>query len=356
MSQPLPLGRIYVKLRVNQQILSKQFTDIDQIANPLSFFDLGGNDRYHIYGADISAYAGQTGELRFTGVPAGPNSSGSAFIDNIEFSPIAIPEPTTLSVLLGGLVRWPRNSRPQTEASVKRYSAILIPFILACGAHGQGTFRNLGFESAKVQDLAPGAFEVVPITEGIRGWTQYSSGHEEMFVAHNAISDGPLASILGPQYASDGIHITPIIEGNYMIFMTPGPSVGNDLSLAQTGTVPVDARSILFKVRGASAPILSLGGLPLNIIPVQIGSSYTLYGADATQFAGKTEELRFTTLGPFHLGNTGFFLDSIEFSAQIVPEPGTTTLLLSGLLAIAYGTWRSRKRRASSTQDSSPET
>jgi hypothetical protein len=72
--------------------------------NPLSFFDLGGNDHSHIYGADISGYAGQTGELRFTGVPPLPNSSNSAFIDNIEFSPIPIPEPTTLTLLFGGLL------------------------------------------------------------------------------------------------------------------------------------------------------------------------------------------------------------------------------------------------------------
>ena len=61
-----------------------------------------------------------------------------------------------------------------------------------------------------------------------------------------------------------------------------------------------------------------------------------------TQFAGKAEELRFTTLGPVGPGNSGFFLDSIEFSTLVVPEPGTSSLLVSGLFAIAY--WRRRSR------------
>ncbi|HEY9171162.1 MAG TPA: PEP-CTERM sorting domain-containing protein [Verrucomicrobiae bacterium] len=49
---------------------------------------LGGSwDTFFVYGGDISAYAGQTGELRFT---------GGARLDYIRFSSQPIPEPATL--------------------------------------------------------------------------------------------------------------------------------------------------------------------------------------------------------------------------------------------------------------------
>ena len=50
---------------------------------------LGSGPNYVIQGGDISQFAGQTGELRFT---------GGGFLDNIKFSPIAIPEPSAVSL------------------------------------------------------------------------------------------------------------------------------------------------------------------------------------------------------------------------------------------------------------------
>ncbi len=47
-----------------------------------------------LWGADVSGFTGQTGELKFQGV---------GVLDGIEFSPVAIPEPgASLLVLLGG--------------------------------------------------------------------------------------------------------------------------------------------------------------------------------------------------------------------------------------------------------------
>jgi hypothetical protein len=47
---------------------------------------IGSGPNYIIEGGDVSQFAGQTGELRFT--------AGTGTLDNIQFSPIAIPEPT----------------------------------------------------------------------------------------------------------------------------------------------------------------------------------------------------------------------------------------------------------------------
>lgn len=67
---------------------------------------LGQSDGIYFWGADISARAGQTGELRFL---------GNGFLDNIRFSAEPIPEPSTLgffafgTLLLGWRFLWKRK-------------------------------------------------------------------------------------------------------------------------------------------------------------------------------------------------------------------------------------------------------
>jgi hypothetical protein len=58
---------------------------------------------------DISSYAGQTGELRFTVVPGedisviNVNGFAAADLDDIRFSTQTVPEPPATSLVLGGL-------------------------------------------------------------------------------------------------------------------------------------------------------------------------------------------------------------------------------------------------------------
>lgn len=78
--------------------------------NPLLFSAIGSGSNYTIYGADISAYANQTGELLF----ALPPYVANATLDNIQFSSTPVPEPgigglLTLGGLLLGWRRWRKS-------------------------------------------------------------------------------------------------------------------------------------------------------------------------------------------------------------------------------------------------------
>jgi hypothetical protein len=69
---------------------------------PLNFVETGSTANYNIYTADISAYAGQTGQLLFT-IPVN-NNGDYGFLDNIQFSSIPTPEPSVIALAaLGAL-------------------------------------------------------------------------------------------------------------------------------------------------------------------------------------------------------------------------------------------------------------
>lgn len=80
--------------------------------HPLPLSAIGSGPNYTIWGADVSAYAGQTGELLFTA----PWGGFSGLIDNIEFSSSPIPEPSepallALGALSLGFWRWRKSVR-----------------------------------------------------------------------------------------------------------------------------------------------------------------------------------------------------------------------------------------------------
>jgi PEP-CTERM motif len=74
---------------------------------PLSLMDISNTLNYTIWGADISAFAGQTGQLLFTA----PGLTYGSMLDNIQFSSLPIPEPGVLGLFgLGGLAfLWHRR-------------------------------------------------------------------------------------------------------------------------------------------------------------------------------------------------------------------------------------------------------
>lgn len=70
----------------------------------IAFSPLSTGANYEVYGGDISAFAGQTGELRFTENPTAADPFAYAFLDNIQFS--TVPEPGTCALILCGVVAF----------------------------------------------------------------------------------------------------------------------------------------------------------------------------------------------------------------------------------------------------------
>ena len=80
---------------------------------------VGGQSRPLINGdsVDVSAFAGQTVEIRFTAFPQPPPGLAINFVylDDISFSPVSVPEPATIGLLLAAflLLALCRADRPR---------------------------------------------------------------------------------------------------------------------------------------------------------------------------------------------------------------------------------------------------
>lgn len=220
---------------------------------------------------------------------------------------------------------------------------------LACAAisvQAQGSFQNLDFESATVSGT-PGTF--VSFGQAFPGWTGYVGGVQ----SSGAVYDRVPMSTAGFAILDSGFS-GPVggglIEGNFTAFLMSGAAgVGEqaDATLEQTGLVPLGTQSLLFKAQVFSALAyfrVTLGGQTLSLTALESGANYTLYGADIYGWAGQTADLAFTSLYPHpYTGEIPVYLDSIEFSAQSVPEPGVFGLAALGALFLGWRVVRSQR-------------
>ena len=77
----------------------------------ISYGPISSTANYILFGGDVSSFAGQTNELRFTASPTASDPFSSYELDSIVFSTSPIPEPGTWALLLCGaavlgLYRW----------------------------------------------------------------------------------------------------------------------------------------------------------------------------------------------------------------------------------------------------------
>ena len=75
--------------------------------NAIPLVQIGATPKYVILSGDVSAFAGQTGELRF---------SGGGFLDAIHFSSQVVPEPSVLGLSAFGVLLLGRQWRKASRA------------------------------------------------------------------------------------------------------------------------------------------------------------------------------------------------------------------------------------------------
>jgi len=193
-------------------------------------------------------------------------------------------------------------------------------------ALAQNQFTNLDFESARTEPWI-GDPHVVATSNLLAGWTAYL-GPNDTLLEYALLDDLQLGG------ESLSIHdsaskIRQPIQGNYslvfQVFGTPNEAVSR-IAIAQSGQVPLAARSLVF--RADKALIVSFKGSLLPVFDVGGQPNYRVYAADISGFAGQVGELRFTATLEKVPGLT--ILDAIRFSPLAVPEPGALELLGAG--------------------------
>jgi hypothetical protein len=212
-------------------------------------------------------------------------------------------------------------------------------------------FQNLDFEQV-IQPLIPSdpsGHNRVPIGGALPGWSAFvAETPVSLVLTNDYFLDSAGVSLFGP-----GGSI--VIAGNYSAFLQSGFPLQGDtgpinVTIAQTGQVPLDAQSILLEARVWCGPFsVSLGNDTLSLTPLSAGPNYTLYGANIPGLAGHTRELRITAVdqsAPPWWSHTYVWVDSISFSPEvIVPEPSIVALVFCGGLLFGLSATRKRPRR-----------
>ncbi len=209
---------------------------------------------------------------------------------------------------------------------------------------GQGTFQNLDFEAANIQqNQSPGPVNTI---DALPGWTALIGTDAQSQIYYNSPSLGStwisLLGSNGPGFRSIEGGFSLLLQGG--LVLTPAGFVPMDASISQVGLVPSTSQSIIFKAQSGTpeGKFLSLAG---QNIPIEVMSStadYTLYGGNVSSFAGQTVELRFTSTYVSSGNPNNWNLDSIQFSDMAVPEPNAAALVVLGAILIGFRSIRAR--------------
>ena len=213
---------------------------------------------------------------------------------------------------------------------------VVLLLLVAGDASYAAQFQNLGFDAANTNNLS-GAPSRGPVAEMLPAWQLLTPEGPTPTVGYNFFPLGLNLAVLydvsmpqPPQFPT---------EVKYSLGLWP--ESGKPFSLIQSGEVPLDAKTIRFLNFGGQFELRANDILiPLSYVypptyfPGEADQRIDVFGNIAS-FAGQNVELKFTTLqrnvGPFVNG-----IDSIIFSPENIPEPGTWGLLgLGGLILLA---------------------
>jgi hypothetical protein len=218
------------------------------------------------------------------------------------------------------------------KTSITYLSATLIGIVLS---HGQGAFQNLDFESARIVFTDP-FNHVIATSNALPAWSAFSGTNQLTSIPYGM--GGYVTAVTLVSQTNSGS-----ISGVFSVVLGAGDgTAGVGGSVAQTGLMPADTQSLLFRVANGffGGPFsVYLGGLELPYVALSSAPNYTLYGADVSPFAGQAKTLIFMAVG-----NSLVKLDDIQFSSQAIPEPSAAALL--GLSPLVFAVCLFRRCRS----------
>lgn len=223
---------------------------------------------------------------------------------------------------------------PHTQIG-PRLLAIILTWAGWFSASAQ-SFTNLDFESATLIPSAGDWWGWVQFGPALPGWTGYF-GTDVARVANYDLEcmDSWGISILDASCTNCLWPAGAVLHGRYCVLLQSGETVSTNVergtAIAQTGTVPSNAKSILFNAGPFPLPsgititnlVVTFDGTQVAFdVEAVIGGSessgyYGRVAGNISPFAGRTGELRFTApcLPPVPNWNN-VFLDYIRFSTS----------------------------------------
>jgi hypothetical protein len=216
----------------------------------------------------------------------------------------------------------------------KALTVALVIVVAAVCQHclAQG-FMNLNFENARVVYVSPPA--IIDASNAIPRWSAYvgppdnptnSSSIGLSAIFYNGVSIGGAIVSLEDTNAVFG----PLpIQGTYSVLLEGSSlAAATTASIGQIGTIPTNAQSIVFWGVAGGLQI-SFNGQPLSYTVTGSTPNYSIFGVDISAFAGQTGQLLFTASV-----QGSALLDNIQFSNQMVPEPGVFALAALGFISL----------------------
>jgi len=236
----------------------------------------------------------------------------------------------------------------------------VVLFLAPIAALHASSFQNLNFESASVASAPASytpwdAYDPISAASALPFWTveEDNTGCNAVWRQPVALDETSVALVGAKGTQSDPQSGTPI-QGKYSVALSSNPQTSGSgspyfsfASIAQTGNVPVQAKSIVFLMEGAygPAPLVTLGGTPINLIALSDNNNVYTMAGDISEFAGQNLELKFLCQGTGNrsvdFGESGFELDNISFSTVAIPEPSSYAALIAGTALV--GTWIFRR-------------